>query len=158
MPCNILSLLVVSLSELDNNQNKYLNATFSNFGANNDQASRSGSPTVLKVLTFPGRNKLILSLLTSEANLGHCRAATRFSTCAGGGSWRSRGRSRSFSGRGGVHLRRTSISLYCASSCRLRQPFQCCTISLWVNSCFQAGFWRERSCTFEETRFVLFCC
>ena len=52
--------LVVSLSELDNNQNtEYLNATFSNFGANNDQASRPGSPKVLKVLTFPGRNKLI---------------------------------------------------------------------------------------------------
>ena len=30
-------------------------------------------------------------------------------------------------------------------------PAACCTRSLLVYSCFKAGFWRERSCTFENS-------
>ena len=109
------------LPELDNKQNKYLNATFSNFGAN-DQASRPGSPTVLKVLTFPGRNKLI-------PQHAHFRSQSGTLSCNGQQPGSQLGREEGVGGRvvvpalslGGAARRRSPQVVYFAVLCQQLQ-------------------------------------
>ena len=116
--------------------------------------------TVLKVLTFPGRNKLI-------PQPAHFRSQSGTLSCNGQQPGSQLAREKGVGGRVVV----PALSLGGAASIfagrlfyELCQQLQASTAFSMLHNIpvgellLSGGVWRERSCTFEETRFVLFCC